>query len=281
LPPDQDRDFTQDLNSTTLLVAPDRCLVQAPIGFRGRGGAASLGVLITLADLAASDPVLVAWAPDWAATQNISLYGAAWLTKGPILMDCRLIRVGKKTAAVSLAVYDGQGEVDLERFGPALDAGQQDLVLAASGLATFVRLPRTAASDVDDYNPRRWLNRPCHRHGKHDDRSMYQRMEMIDRGGGRLEQPRTPYVSNAIGTVLGGVQAVLSQAAAESLRAGRAATDIQMHFLDQVKAGPVSTETAVLRETPEHAVVHVRLVDAGNHDKLLTLATVTLRANPP
>jgi acyl-coenzyme A thioesterase PaaI-like protein len=278
LPPDQDRNFTQDLNSTTLLVAPDRCLLQAPLDTRAPGGAVSLGVLITLADLAASDPVLVAWAPDWAATQDISLHGAACLTEGPILMDCRLVRAGKRSAVVSVAVYDGHGKVDLDRFEAALDGHHQELSLGALGMVTFVRLPRTAASDVVGYDPLQWLNRPCHRHDEPDGRTMYERMEMTDRGGGFLEQPRTPYVSNAIGTVLGGVQAVLSQAAAESLRPGMAAADIQMHFLDQVKAGPVKTDTTVVRDTDEHAVVNVRLVDAGNQDKLLTLATVTLHA---
>jgi acyl-coenzyme A thioesterase PaaI-like protein len=111
---------------------------------------------------------------------------------------------------------------------------------------------------------------------------MYERMGLVfvDAEAGRVEQPRTAYVANSIGTINGGAQAVVIQAAAEAMCPGRAAVDMELHYLSQVKAGPARTVAKVLREVEDHSVVDVRLLDAGNDDQLLTIATVTLRGRP-
>ena len=61
------------------------------------------------------------------------------------------------------------------------------------------------------------------------------------------------------------------------MRPGLVATDLQLHYLSQVKAGPIRTTGTVRRDAGDHSVVAVEVVDAGNHDRLLTLATVTLQ----
>jgi hypothetical protein len=55
---------------------------------------------------------------------------------------------------------------------------------------------------------------------------------------------------------------------------------MQLHYLSQVRVGPARTATTVLRTAPDHAVVSVELIDAGNDDQLLALATVTLQRPP-
>ena len=56
------------------------------------------------------------------------------------------------------------------------------------------------------------------------------------------------------------------------------ATDVHIHFLSQLRSGPMRSLGMVLRDATDHAVVMLRLVDTGNDDALLALATVTLQA---
>jgi acyl-coenzyme A thioesterase PaaI-like protein len=67
------------------------------------------------------------------------------------------------------------------------------------------------------------------------------------------------------------------ESAAEAMRPGTVATDMQIHYLAQVRSGPARTTGAVLRDAADHSVVTVRLTDAGDDDHVLALATVTLR----
>lgn len=278
-----DDNFLLDLAPATLLTTRERCLIRAPLtdGSRAPGGTTALGVLLALADVGACEPALVACDPDWTATQDMSLHGAGWLDEGPAVLDCRLLRVGKKVVVVSVDVYDGQGRQDLDVLQEAVDTGQ--LPHAGRGIVTFARLPRTAAraSDADDFQPASWVGEVRERPvGRRAAEPLADRLglRVVDAAQGVLELPFSPYVANSIGTVNGGVQAVLLQLAAECARPGRDAVDAQVHFLAQLREGPVRTSVTVLRDTAEHTVMEVRLVDAGAADHLLTLATVTLRA---
>ena len=56
-----------------------------------------------------------------------------------------------------------------------------------------------------------------------------------------VELERTPYVANNLGTINGGAQAVLIEAAAEAMRPGLVAADMAIHYLSQVRTGPART----------------------------------------
>jgi acyl-coenzyme A thioesterase PaaI-like protein len=274
--------FIVDLAPAHLLTTRERCLVRAPLteAVRAPGGTASLGVLLTLADVAACEPALIACDPDWTATQDMSLHGAGWLDVGPAVLDCRLLRVGKKVVVVTVDVYDGQGEHDLPLLEKAIDAGE--LPHAGRGVVTFARLPRAAArsEDADSFRPASWVGEVRERSsGRRSDQPLPDRIgaKVVDASRGVLELPFSAYVANSIGTVNGGVQTLLLQLAAEAVRPGRVAVDAQVHFLAQLRQGPVRSAVTVLRDTAESTVMEVRLVDAGADDHLLTLATLTLR----
>lgn len=49
-----------------------------------------------------------------------------------------------------------------------------------------------------------------------------------------------------------------------------------MHYLSQTKVGPARTAARVLRADATHALVAVRIVDAGNDATVLALATAVL-----
>lgn len=285
-----DRNFVGDMDPTSLLASPSRGLITAPLtdGLRGPGGGAALGVLVTLADVVASDPALAACSPDWTATQDLSLHGAGWLTEGPIVVETRLVRVGKKVVVVAAEVYDGRGDGDIEHVAERIEAaraGETEGVpaLAAAGLVTFARLPRAAAVDVGDHDPAAWVGKVRRRSVAHEvEGSLHDRMgvTVVDPEAGVLELHRTSYVVNSIGTINGGAQAILLQAAAEGMRPGLAARDMEVHYLSQVKAGPARTRGRVVRDGADHSVVSLELVDAGADDQVLALATVTLQRPP-
>ncbi|WP_035953990.1 hypothetical protein [Parafrankia sp. EUN1f] len=281
------RSFIEDAAITQYLVSDQRCLMVVPVSdaVRSPGGSVSAGMVLTVFDVGASHPAIIASRPDWTATQDISLHGAEPITEGPIVLDNQLVRVGKKVVIASTAVYDGHGLDDVDKLTRLIDqAGPSEaptgLTRAGSGLITFARIPRAAAPGMDDYDPGQWIgqvHRPAA--GTPVESSLYERMglKLVDARTGQFDLERTPFVTNSIGTILGGALAVMVEAAAEVLRPGLVATDLQIHYLSQVRTGPARTAGTVLRDAADHAVVTVRVTDAGHGDQLLALATVTLR----
>ncbi|HVL01841.1 MAG TPA: acyl-CoA thioesterase domain-containing protein [Dongiaceae bacterium] len=243
-----------------------------------------VGMLATMVDVAGSDPVLAAWNPDWTATQDLSVYAAGSLTEGPIVVDARLLRRGKKIIFVEVDIYDGHGVTDIDELKTHIDGASAGnpgrLTLAAKSLVTFTRIPRTGATGVDTYDPNKWVGSIRKRSAdQHNTDLLNDRigLKVCDRGAGVVEVANSPYVSNSIGTINGGVQAFTLEAAAEIMRPGMTATDIQIHFLSQLKVGPSRTRGTVIRDARGHSVVQVQLLDAGADDKLIATATVTLQ----
>jgi acyl-coenzyme A thioesterase PaaI-like protein len=277
------------MDLTELLVTDRRCLTVAPLtdAVRSPTGHASLSMALTMFDVGASHAAIIAGRPDWTATQDVSLHSAAAIITGPIVVDSQLVRVGKKAVIVSATVYDGGGVDDVDKLQRMVDqAGSADgaggLALAGAGLITFARIPRVAASGMDEYDPGAWVGQ-VRRHNVDApaaEGSTYERLglRLLDAGTGQVELDRTPYVTNSIGTILGGAQAIMIEAAAEAMRPGMAVTDLQIHFLSQVRTGPARTVGTALRDAADHTVVTVQLTDAGHHDQILALATVTLQA---
>lgn len=274
--------FVSDWGMASLQVTPERSLLRATLTdkLRTPAGTAVLGLLVTAVDVVTSDPALVACSPDWTATQNLSLHSAGWVTDGPVIVDSRLLRLGKKTVHVVADVYDGRGGADLAELARVIDGG--GLPRVAHGLVTFARLPRSAAPNSEAYNPDRWVGQLREHPGGPVEGGIYARLglRVLDAEAGILELDRTPFVANSIGTIQGGAQALLAESAALAMRPGLVATDFEAHYLSQVRSGPARSYGTVLRDAPDHSVVSVRLVDAGADDQLLTLTTVVLQRPP-
>jgi acyl-coenzyme A thioesterase PaaI-like protein len=270
-----------DMAVQSLLVSKERAVIMAPLteSIVSSFGGASLGAVTMLVDLGTSGPALASM-PDWTATQDLSVYGAGPLTEGPIVVDNHLVRLGKKVIVASAEVYDAHGFDDIKGVEAALASeGRGGLSLAAKCLVTFARLPRSAAADVEGYDPSQWIGDvKGHGEASPGHHSIVERMglRLVDPSTGTTELELTPYVANSIGTINGGAQAMMVEAAAEMLCPGFKATDVQLHYLAQVRGGPARTTGLVLRREPGHAVVNVEITDAGSADRLLTSATVTL-----
>lgn len=279
-----EKHFLRDLDSQTWQVTAERVLMSAPLtdGYRNAAGAAALGFLAALVDIAAAPVALIAGAPDWTATQDMGLHAAGWLTGGPAVVDARLERVGKNTVIVSVDVYDGAGLTDPDEQLAAIDHGR--IELTAKGLLTFARIPRSAsASAAAGFDPAQLVGqkRSMPPDGPVEG-SMLDRigLTVVDAAGAVVEIDHSDYVRNSFGTINGGVLGAVFQAAAEAARPGQVATDLQVHYLSQVKTGPARTSGAVSRDAFGHSIVSLRAVDAGNDDQLLDLATITLQ-DPP
>ncbi|WP_232840299.1 MULTISPECIES: PaaI family thioesterase [Nocardia] len=278
--------FMSDFGLVSVQLDRTRSLLRCDLTdkLRSHAGTAPVGLQATVMDFVTSDPALVAAAPDWTATQDLSLHGAGWVTVGPIVVDSTLVRVGKKVVVVAADVYDGNGCEDLHELAAAIDAAdpRSRPTLAARGLVTFARLPRAAAHGADEYTPDRWIGQIRSRPMVPIEDALYPRLgiRVIDAARGELELDRTPFVANQIGTIMGGVQALLAEYAANAMRPELVASDIQMNFLAQVRVGPARTYGTVIRDDADHSVVSVRLVDAGADEMILALATVTLRKPP-
>jgi acyl-coenzyme A thioesterase PaaI-like protein len=285
-----DPHLVADMRAATKLVTTERSLVRAPLtaGVCSSAGAASVGMLMTLVDVGASDPALAACRPDWTATKDLAIHATGWLTEGPVWVDNHLVRVGKKMITVAAEVYDGRGIDDFDEMQGAIDRGDAadgdaDPALSARALLTFARVPGSAANGMDDHHPARWVGEVRQRASDGvAEGTMYDRMglEVVDADRGVLELERTRYVINSLGSINGGALAVMVEAAAEAMRPGLVATDMQLHYLSQVTAGPARTIGRVSRDGADHSVVTIEVVDAGHHDQLLTAGTVTLQRRP-
>src|SRR5690349_9647223 len=98
--------LVMDLDSTALLVSRERCLIHAPLtAVSAQAGTASLGLMVSLLDIAASEPALAASRPDWIATQDLSVHATGWLMDGPMVIDAQRVRVGKKSVTMAANVY--------------------------------------------------------------------------------------------------------------------------------------------------------------------------------
>ncbi|MCU4182912.1 thioesterase family protein [Acidiferrimicrobium sp. IK] len=270
--------FVSDLDITELLVSEQRCLVMAPATEElRRGGAALLGAVATMVDVGASHPAMIASRPGWITTQDLSVHSTGIAVEGPIVVDCRLARAGSKVVTVSAAGYDCRGLSDVEAVLGALDEAASLTALAKS-LITFARIPRSAAPGMDGYDPRQWIGEVRRMPAVASPATVGQRMgvEVIDAGSGRLQLQRRPYLTNSIGTILGGAQFMLAALAAERAQPGRQTLDLQMHFLAQVKVGPAHTRVEVVRAGVDHRVLSVEVLDAGDGGRVLSMATVTL-----
>jgi acyl-coenzyme A thioesterase PaaI-like protein len=265
--------FVRDLDITSWQMSAERSLGAAPVEgrVRDRAGGASLGFLAALVDVNAAMVALIAADPDWTATADLTLHATGRLADGPAVVDSRLVRAGSNIVVVGADVYDAGG-LDVE---VALTGETGSMRRTATGLLTFARIPRKASvsNGIDPaglIGQRRRLSPPA------SAAAGSIALRVVDAPAGVVELDATPYVSNSFGTINGGVLGMVFQGAAEAALPGFVATDLHIHYLAQAKAGPARTAATILRRSADHALCAVEVVDAGNADRLLALATVGL-----
>ncbi|MBV8949485.1 MAG: hypothetical protein JOZ99_01310 [Actinobacteria bacterium] len=274
-----------DLDITTEQLSATCSFTSAPLvdGVRNRAGAASLGFLVTLVDVNCALVALIAADPDWTATADLSLHAVAPLDTGPAVVESTLLRAGRNVVVVSITVFDGRGTAPFADHGggPAAALARGAFTTVARGLATFARIPRGASAASAAFDPVDTIGRrrsmspaggvPC--------AALTERigLRVVDAASGVVELPITDYVRNSFGAINGGVLGMVVQDAAEAALPQFAATDVQIHYLAQARAGAARAATTVLRRGAGHAVCAVEVIDVAGGGTTLALATVTLQ----
>ena len=222
-------------------------------------GSLRLGVLATLIDMTGAGIALATVAPDWIATADLSCHLTAAVT-GDATVVCRPLRAGSSTVVVGAEILDGEG------------------LVRGHGRMAFARIPgRATRADVD--HPRGDGTEPVlfsMAGGTPIDDSVLDRCGVRVLAPGQLELDKSPYVKNSFGTINGGVQALVAEAAAVSATDGSHAISQQIHYLEQVAAGPLRIEADIVRTGPA-PLCEVRLIDRSD-DRLVAVADVTVAA---
>jgi acyl-coenzyme A thioesterase PaaI-like protein len=263
----------RDLRIVSERLALDHSVCSCPLSdyVRNAAGAAGLGLIVALTDISGATVSLAAASPDWPATADLAYQAIAPVTEGPVLADARLVRRGSRTIVVEVEVFDGLGSEDTAAARPA-----------GTGLMTFGRIPGSASAITID--PKQNMGRSsAARPDSHLSAPLLDEigLRVIDANHGVVELAKNDYIRNSFGTINGGVMGMVMQGAAEAACEARGrfvATDTQIHYLAQTKAGPLRTLTRTIRTATDHVVCRIRAVDSGNEDLVVALATVTLQS---
>jgi acyl-coenzyme A thioesterase PaaI-like protein len=273
-PPDEH--VIRDLRLETFKAKVDHTWVWAPVQhhLRDDDGSLRLGAIGAMIDAAGALVALPAADPDWIATADLAYRTIAPLTHGPAICSAALVRAGATIIVVGVEVFDGRGSDD------AVDAAP-----VGAGTMTFSRIPASASALTLDRTANLGRRVRNALPGSGFDVPLHERLglRVIDRAGGAVEIDKSDYVRNSFGTINGGTICMVFEAAAQhaAQAAGGVpyvARDLHVHYLSQTRTGPARTSARVLRHDDRHAVCDLSLVDAGNGDQLLALASVTLVA---
>ncbi len=229
----------------------------------GDVGAAVIGVAV---DVLGGNLALRAVQPDWCVTSTLELHVLRPLTRDFVVTGAPL-RAGRTNVVLDVEVGDGDDAV-----GPAAVASM-----------TFTRIPRRAET-MPYREPEE------ERFGFGDEHSglkvpFFEQIgcRVRDAAAGVVEIDVGDYVRNSVGALQGGAVVALVDAAAEAVASSRMVADavtqdLQVHYLALGRVGPIRTRTAWLAGDEREARLRVELVDAGQDDRLVSMATVRLAA---
>ncbi|HXK22583.1 MAG TPA: hypothetical protein VMS55_07900 [Myxococcota bacterium] len=236
----------------------------------GPDGSVRAGVLGVALDVFGGNLAVEAAAPDWALTAQLELHVLRPLTSGDICVTGRSLRAGR-TNLVAEARVDGNADAVGEATPYAV------------GRLTFTRVPARGGEP-----PRERRGGLLYAFAEGAERlaapfHVAIGLREIDASSGALELSLVPYVVNSVGALQGGVVVAALEASAECAGyalLGRevATTDASVHFLALGREGPLRTHASLLRREPEAALFTVALHDAGQADRLASVATVRVAA---
>jgi uncharacterized protein (TIGR00369 family) len=224
---------------------------------RGAAGGVRAGALLTIADTVGGMCAGLASLPGWVVSTNLMLQTIPSAHRGPLALDARVLRVGRKAVVTQVQIRDaGDGE-RLVADGVLTSA----ILEPDGGPPHFPRPmalqppPRTAAAiPVLDF------------------------FGIRPHGDVAVALDITPRVRNPWGILHGGATAVLVDAAAAHVVAdGATTTDVVVHFLRPGRVGPAVATATALGTRADGVLVRVEVVDAGADDRVMAVAVATVR----
>ncbi|MDG2027901.1 MAG: PaaI family thioesterase [Acidimicrobiales bacterium] len=234
---------------------PDRARNRIEItdGLHGSQGV-RLGVLATMVDVTGASIALRSVRPDWIATADLGVHVLRPISAGSLHVECSPLRVGIGSVVVHATIEDDDG------------------ALCGVGRMAFARIPGSATKAVIEDVP--GTTRAGLDGGTPVTEPIADLCGFDVVGPGQLRLEKTPYIQNSFGTVNGGVMALATETAAVSAAGGGHATDLNIHYLEQVGDGPIAVTAEVLRADAA-AFVSVRVQDRSD-GRLVAVCDVTV-----
>ena len=224
-------------------------------------GSLRIGPISTLIDSAAGVFSVRQVTPDWVATLGLSTVVQRAARGDQVVARCDPIRVGRNNVTTEITVSDDEGQV-------------------ATSICTYARLPTRSDNPSVGY-----FNDDFMDYAEADEEPRipfddYLRIER-DPEAPILRLPHHSRIYNSFGSIQGGVVVALGETAAVHAAEQRwgspaSCVSIQVNYLAQAKSGPFTVYADVLHDDGRSATCQVRIVDSGNDDRLLDIATATV-----
>ncbi len=216
-----------------------------------RGEPPGVGALVPIVDLVAGTRAARTAEGDWLATADVWLHERDLIEAGPIELATRLLRAGKRSTVVAVEVT-------------------ADAKPVMSSTIEFSRIRRDAAplGTRTPGGPGEWVRLGS---GPLLERPLEPAcgFRLVDPSTGTVELDRGDFVNNSIGTLQGGVIALLADVSGAALVGpGSRTVDLHFRFLDQTGRGPARAGAELLRTDGDGHLVKVEIVDTST-DRLV------------
>jgi acyl-coenzyme A thioesterase PaaI-like protein len=224
---------------------------------RGPVGNVRAGALLTMADTVGGMCAGLAALPGWVVSTNLMLRTDPIVHRGPLALDARVLRAGRKAVVTQVQIRD---------------TGDEDHLIADGVLTSAVLVPEGGPPD---------FGRPMVLAAPEGPDPMLPLLEFFGigpHGAGEVALEINDRVRNPWGILHGGATAVLVDAAAAHVVDGDATTsDVVMHFLRPGRVGPAVARATGLGHRPDGDIVRVEVTDAGAGDRVMAIAVCTVR----
>ena len=255
-----------DLHEETAPGGPIRIVGRAPghSGTRDEHGVVHSGIITALADITAGITCGLASLPRWIVSTDLLISRLRTEVVGPIGLDAEVLRVGR-TAAVARV--------------RAIDEGAGGAPVAEGVLTTALLAPEGGPPD----HPRPFRIAPIGAPpGGFVPLASFFRLTHDAPTPGSVRLDLDDHLRNPWGILHGGATAVLvaetAEHAARSTAGGRwYSGDTVLHYLRPARVGPVVGTPHVLGARADGLVVAVTVHDAGDDDRVIAEAVVTVR----
>lgn len=227
---------------------------------RGPMGNVRAGALLTMADTVGGMCGGLAALPGWVVSTNLMLSTVPAVHRGPLALDARVLRAGRKSVVTRVEIRD------------AGDAGE----LIADGILTSAVLQPEGGPPAF---PRPMvLTAP---EGPDPALALLDFFGIRPHDGAAVVLDITDRLRNPWGILHGGATAVLvDAAAAHAIGADATTANVVMHFLRPGRVGPAVARASVLAERADGHLVRVEVVDTGADDRVMAVAIATVRPSP-
>ncbi|MFK7895653.1 MAG: hypothetical protein AB8G23_07440 [Myxococcota bacterium] len=231
-----------------------------------------IGLLATIADIAAGELAIRTLYPQWVATSSLSVQSTELPSQGRIYAQPQVLRRGRTTVVLEVALSH------------QTEAGARQAIGLSTVSMSVLPERRDAQKNVT------WADRPDPQTtfalpGSGFEQPITERLGIeFDPNDSAIAQIRcVPYVLNTLGAIQGGIVSLFIEAAAENYAAqqlgGRAQIQsLEVHYLKLCRGNPIRAAVREIGKTASGLALRVELYDEGQGGVLATVGNVIVEA---